>query len=80
MSLFPPYPQEGGLMSYGPDFPAMWRQLAGYVIRVLRGTRAGDIPVERRSKFSLTISLKTAKTLGLTIPPVLLAQAHQVIE
>jgi putative tryptophan/tyrosine transport system substrate-binding protein len=80
MSLFSPYPQAGGLMAYGPDFPAMWRQLAGYVNRVLRGARAGDIPVERPSKFSLTINLKTAKTLRLTIPPSLLALADQVIE
>jgi len=63
ISLFSPYPQAGGLMAYGPDFPAMWRQLAGYVNRVLRGARAGDIPVERPSKFSLTINLKTAKLL-----------------
>jgi putative ABC transport system substrate-binding protein len=78
--LFSPYPQAGGLMAYGPDFPAMWRQLADYVNRVLRGARAGDIPVERPSKFSLTINLKTAKALGLTIPPSLLARADQVIE
>jgi putative ABC transport system substrate-binding protein len=80
ISLFSPYPQVGGLMAYGPDFPAMWRQLAGYVNRVLRGARAGDIPVERPSKFSLTINLKTAKALGLTIPPSVLARADQIIE
>jgi putative ABC transport system substrate-binding protein len=67
-------------MAYGPDFPAIWRQLAGYVNRVLRGVRAGDIPVERPSKFSLIINRKTAKALGLTIPPSLLARADQVIE
>ena len=80
ISLFSPYPQAGGLMAYGPDFPAMWRQLAGYVNRVLRGARPGDIPVERPSKFSLTINVKIAKALGLTIPPSLLARADQVIE
>jgi putative tryptophan/tyrosine transport system substrate-binding protein len=80
ISLFSPYPQAGGLMAYGPDFPAMWRQLAGYVNRVLRGVRAGDIPVERPSKFSLIINRKTAKALGLAIPPSLLARADQVIE
>ena len=80
ISLFSPYPQAGGLMAYGPDFLAMWRQLAGYVNRVLRGARAGDIPVERPSRFSLTINLKTAKALGVTIPPSLMARADQVIE
>jgi ABC-type uncharacterized transport system substrate-binding protein len=67
-------------MAYGPDFPAMWRQLGSYVDRVLRGARAGELPVERPSKFSLIINLKTAKARGLTIPPSLLARADQVIE
>jgi putative tryptophan/tyrosine transport system substrate-binding protein len=80
ISPFSPYPESGGLMAYGPDFKAMWHQLAVYVDRVLRGARAGDIPVERPSKFSLIINLKTAKALGLTIPPLLLARADQVIE
>jgi putative ABC transport system substrate-binding protein len=80
ISPFSPYPGWGGLMAYGPDFPAMWRQLGSYVDRVLRGARAGELPVERPSKFSLIINLKTAKALGLTIPPSLLARADQVIE
>jgi putative ABC transport system substrate-binding protein len=80
ISPFSPYPASGGLMAYGPDFKAMWHQLGGYVDRVLRGARAGDIPVERPFKFSLILNLKTAKALGLTIPPSLLAQADQVIE
>jgi putative ABC transport system substrate-binding protein len=80
ISPFSPYPGRGGLMAYGPDFPAMWRQLGSYVDRVLRGARAGELPVERPSKFSLVINLKTAKALGLTIPPPLLARADQVIE
>jgi putative ABC transport system substrate-binding protein len=80
ISPFSPYPASGGLMAYGPDFKAMWHQLGGYVDRVLRGARAGDIPVERPFKFSLILNLKTAKTIGLTIPPSLLARADQVIE
>jgi putative ABC transport system substrate-binding protein len=80
ISPFSPYPGSGGLMAYGPDFPAMWRQLASYVDRVLRGARAGELPVERPSKFSLILNLKTARALRLSIPPSLLARADQVIE
>jgi putative ABC transport system substrate-binding protein len=80
ISLFSPYPGSGGLMAYGPDFPAMWRQLAGYVDRVLRGARPGDLPVERPSKFSLIVNIKTAKTLGLTLPRSLVLRADQVID
>ncbi len=58
ISPFSPYPGSGGLMAYGPDFPSMWRQLAGYVDRVLRGARPADLPVERPSKFSLIVNLK----------------------
>jgi putative tryptophan/tyrosine transport system substrate-binding protein len=74
------YPAAGGLMAYGPDFPAMWIQVADYVGRVLKGARAGDLPVERPSRFSLIVNLQTAKALGLTIPPSLLQRADQVIE
>ncbi len=70
----------GGLMSYGIDFPAQFRQAAGYVDRILRGTQARDLPVERANKFELAINLKTAKTLGLSVPPSLLALADEVIE
>ncbi|HEU4367607.1 MAG TPA: ABC transporter substrate-binding protein [Methylomirabilota bacterium] len=80
ISPFSPYPGWGGLMAYGPDFPAMWRQLGGYVDRVLRGARPGDLPVERPSKFSLIVNLKTAKTLGLTLPRSLVLRADQVID
>lgn len=79
ISLFSPYPASGGLMAYGPDFPALWRQLGGYVDRVLRGARAGDLPVERPSKFSLIVNLKTAKDIGLTLPQSLILRADEVL-
>ena len=67
-------------MSYGPDFPALFRRAAEIVDMILRGTKAGDIPVEQPTKFDLIINLKTAKALGLTIPHVLLVLADEVIE
>ena len=67
-------------MSYGPNWPAMWTRAADVVDKILRGTKPADIPVEQPSKFDLVINLKTAKALGLTIPPSLLARADQIIE
>ena len=69
----------GGLMSYGPHLPDLFQRAASYVDRLLQGTQAADLPVEQPMKFELRINLKTAKTLGLIIPPTLLFQADEVI-
>jgi putative tryptophan/tyrosine transport system substrate-binding protein len=74
------YVEAGGLMSYGPNFPDLFRRSADYVDKILRGTKPGDIPVEQPTKFDLVVSLTTAKALGLKIPPILLTRADEVIE
>jgi len=77
---YPEFAEAGGLLSYSSDYNDLFWQAAAYVDKILRGTNPGDLPVQQPVKFKLVVNLKTADALGLTVPPLILAQADEVIE
>jgi len=76
----PAFADAGGLIAYGPDLPYLFRRAAGYVGKILRGAKPGDLPVQRPEKFQLAVNLKTAKALGLTIPQAMLLRADHIVQ
>jgi len=74
------FAEAGGLMAYGPNRIELWRRAAIFVDKILRGANPGELPVEQSVRFDMVVNIKTAKALGLTIPPLLLLQADQVID
>ena len=75
-----PFVDAGGLFSYAPNLPGLFKRAAVFVDRIARGAKAADIPIEQPTKFELRVNLKTAKALGLTIPPALLLRADEILQ
>jgi putative tryptophan/tyrosine transport system substrate-binding protein len=80
ISLFAEFPKTGGLIAYGPNVAEIFRRCGYYVAKILHGAKPSDLPIQRPERFDLVINLKTAEALGVTVPPVLLATADEVIE
>jgi len=80
ISVYRPFPAEGGLMAYGPDTADIFRRSAAYVDRVLKGRNPAELPVQEPDKFEFIVNLKAAKALGIDLPPTLLVAADEVIE